>query len=196
MSAFRVVVAAVVAGMVAGCGLSSRQPPPAQNQQQLAADEESLPWAADEPIFVVIRKECRRLDVYQYGQRIRSFPVVFGMGGNKEQKLYEGDLRTPTGFYSIVGKREHPRWRHFFLLSYPNRRDQERYWMALEEGDIPQYSDGYAGIGGQVGIHGTDKPELNRLGVDWTLGCISLHNPDVEDLNALVYEGTPVFIED
>ena len=55
-----------------------------------------------EPDFIVIRKSCRTLDVYRYGERIRSYPAVFGQGG-KERKLYEGDYRTPTGLYEIIG---------------------------------------------------------------------------------------------
>ena len=43
---------------------------------------------------------------------------------------------------------------------------------------------------------GTDKPWLNRQGVDWTWGCISIDNDNVRDLASLVYIGTPVLIED
>ena len=41
-----------------------------------------------------------------------------------------------------------------------------------------------------------DEPRLNDAGVDWTLGCISLLNPDVRDLYDLVPDGTLVLIED
>ena len=108
----------------------------------------------------------------------------------------EGDLRTPTGLYMIVDKRPHPRWRHFLLLDYPNLQDLHRYWLAIEVGKIPRRGDGYAGIGGAVGIHGTDRPSLNRAGEDWTFGCISLSNGDVDDLASLVPVGTLVLIED
>src|SRR5205807_2439540 len=79
-------------------------------------------------------------------------------------KLYEGDLRTPTGLYMIVDKRRHARWDHFLLLDYPNLQDLHRYWLAMEAGTLPRRGDGYAGVGGAVGIHGTDKPGLNRCG--------------------------------
>jgi murein L,D-transpeptidase YafK len=163
-------------------------PPPAVD------DDEHLAWAEREPYVVVVRKACRTLDVYRYGARVRSFPAVFGLNGNGH-KLYEGDLRTPSGLYTIVDKRPHDRWRHFLLLDYPNLEDVHRYWAAMEAGRIPQRRDGYAGIGGEVGIHGTDKPSLNERNVDWTWGCISLRNPDIEDLAALVPVGTLVLIE-
>jgi murein L,D-transpeptidase YafK len=189
--------------LVAGCGLignpldrfrpvsATMPPPPAPS----ADDDDHLGWAETEPWFVIVRKHCRTLDVYRYGTRQRSFPAVFGLNG-AGSKLYEGDLRTPTGLYMIVDKRHHARWRHFLLLDYPNLQDVHRYWLAMEAGDIPRRGDGYAGPGGAVGIHGTDKPSLNRLGVDWTWGCISLTNDAIEELAGLVPVGTLVLIDD
>lgn len=183
--------AVVVMAMVVATGCESPKRPVASTATPLVADEERLPWATDEPWFVVIRKSCRTLDVYQRGQRVRSYSAVFGLGGIRNEKLYEGDKRTPQGLYSIIEKRRHPRWGHFFLLDYPNRRDHRKYWMAMREGEVPPG----AGVGGAVGIHGTDKPDMNRLNVDWTFGCISLANTDVEDLNGLIPVGTPVLIQ-
>jgi len=183
-------VATIVVGVsLQGC-IAPAPPAPA-----VVADEDRIDWAADEPYFIVVRTTCRTLDVYRHGERIRSFPAVFGFGGTK-QKLHEGDHRTPTGLYSIVAMRRHPRWQRFMLLDYPNLHDVQRYEVAMQSGDIPMLGERLAGVGGAVGIHGTDKPELNRKGVDWTFGCISLANDDVEDLATLVPVGTPVLIED
>ena len=167
-------------------------PPPAPPP---VADEERLDWIAEEPFFIVVRTACRTLDVYRYGDRIRSYPAVFGMGGIKG-KLYQGDRKTPTGLYAIVGMRRHPRWQRFLLLDYPNLHDVHRHQVAMESGDIPMLGSQPAGVGGAVGIHGTDKPDLNRKNIDWTFGCISLGNADVEDLATLVPYGTLVLIED
>jgi len=60
------------------------------------------------------------------------------------------------------------------LLSYPNDDDRSRYAMALSEGRVPVI-DGHApGIGGAVGIHGSDREDSNARGDDWTFGCVSL----------------------
>jgi murein L,D-transpeptidase YafK len=158
-------------------------------------DDERAPWADPERYAIVVRKACRTLDVYHYGRRVRSFEAVFGLNGSGS-KLFEGDLRTPSGLYMIVDKRRHARWRHFLLLDYPNVHDLDRYRIAMAEGDIPREGSYYAGIGGAVGIHGTHDPGLNRRNVDWTLGCISLQNRDIDDLAALVPIGTLVLIED
>lgn len=190
-------VALALAVLAAGCGLGFFNPVRHGRDARapLADDDDKLPWLANEPWFVVVRKACRTLDVYRYGERQRSFPAVFGLN-NEGSKLYEGDRRTPTGLYAIVDKRRHARWRHFMLLDYPNLHDLHRYWSAMEAGDIPARGDEYAGVGGAIGIHGTDEPKLNAKNVDWTFGCISLQNRDVADLAAMVPVGTLVLIED
>ena len=185
-----VVLVVLLALVQTGC--VQREPPPAPAP---LADEDRLDWAANEPWFVVVRTACRTLDVYYYGDRVRSYPAVFGMGGTKN-KLHEGDRRTPTGLYAIVGKRTHERWRRFLLLDYPNLHDVQRYEVAMHTGDIPMLGNRTAGVGGAVGIHGTDKPGFNEKNVDWTYGCISISNGDVEDLSRLVPTGTQVLILD
>lgn len=194
-----VVVALGIAGVLGGCSndwFTPKVPANTTAWQPPLADEDRIDWAKEEPLFVVIRKSCRTLDVYQYGERVRSFSVVFGLGGD-DRKLYEGDMRTPRGLYSIIETRPHARWKHFFLLDYPNSGDRHRYFAALDGGDIPRGENGYVpGMGGAVGIHGTDKPDLNKRGIDWTWGCISLSNSDMDALARLVSVGTPVLIED
>jgi len=161
----------------------------------LPDDDDRLAWAESEPWFVVVRKSCRTLDVYQRGQRVESFPAVFGQGGSG-RKLHEGDRKTPLGLYAIVDKRPHARWQEFLLLDYPNLEDMHRYRLAMESDRLPRQGDRYAGIGGLVGIHGTDKPEMNRRDRDWTWGCISLGRDDIRRLSRLVPLGTPVLIVD
>lgn len=194
----RLALVAVLVGIVngiVGCSTNPAATTSVAGWPSPISDEDRITWAADEPLFVVIRKACRTLDVYRYGERIASFPAVFGLGGG-DPKRYEGDLRTPEGLYSIIETRPHSRWGHFFLLDYPNSGDQYHYQAALNGGEIPLRDGSYPGMGGAVGIHGTDKPDLNRRGVDWTWGCISLSNPDMDQLASLVSVGTPVLIED
>lgn len=198
-------IAATVAGvalLVVGCDLRTKKG--TEGFQPVSVDvpavgpggddDDHLAWAEQEPWAVVIRKSCRTLDVYRSGRRVRSYSAVFGMNGFGS-KLYQGDLRTPTGLYTIVDKRPHPRWEYFLLLDYPNLEDLRRYRKALQAGDIPKRGGSYADVGSEIGIHGTDKPDLNERNVDWTWGCISLKNPDVKDLVRLVPLGTLVLIE-
>ncbi len=80
------------------------------------------------------------------------------------------------------------------LLSYPNDQDRDRYVMALTEGRVPIIDGQAPGIGGAVGIHGTDREDSNARGNDWTFGCVSLLNQHVAELYELIPIGTPVLI--
>lgn len=159
----------------------------------LDADSTKLPWARNEGYFIVVSRSCKQLDVFYRGHLIRRFPVVFGRN-TQGGKLYEGDRRTPNGFYAIIEKRKHARWARFMLLDYPNTSDLQRYSSAMADGRLPLDDEHIPGIGGAIGIHGSDKHDLNARGVDWTHGCISMTNQAVVELDTLVPVGTPVLI--
>lgn len=174
---------------------ASSPPPPPPVTVPLRVDSEAvLPWASEEPVLIVVDKECRMLSLYQYGRLVRSYPVV--LGRKPGRKLYEGDKRTPTGLYMIIDKDHHRRWSRFMLLDYPTEQDVRRYWQNVSAGTVPRRGGNYPGVGGEIGIHGTDRESFNRVGVNWTMGCISLFNLDVQELYAFVRVGTLVYIKD
>lgn len=170
--------AMALAAAFAGCALASEEVP---RPWPLGPpnDHGSLDWAASEKTFVLVDRSCRTVSIYRRGKWLRTYEnVSFGrMPGVKQSR---GDKRTPSGLYKIVGRRVHPRWSRFLLLDYPNRNDSENDFDP----------------GGDIGIHGSDEPILNRTGVDWTLGCISLLNDDVREFYELVPDGTLVLIEE
>jgi murein L,D-transpeptidase YafK len=168
--------------------------PPALSIPLRVDSDSFLPWASEEPALIVVDKECRTLNLYQYGHLVRSYAVV--LGRQPGRKLYEGDQRTPTGLYMIIDKDHHRRWSRFMLLDYPTGQDVRRYWQNVAAGAVPRRGEGYPGVGGEVGIHGTDREAFNRVGINWTLGCISLFNLDVQELYAFVRVGTLVYIKD
>ena len=47
--------------------------------------------------------------------------------------------------------------------------------------------------GGDIFIHGEDRKN-NYAERDWTAGCISVKNKDIEEIFALVKVGTPIMI--
>lgn len=155
-----------------------------------------LPWAADERQLIIVDKSSRTLVLYERGVAVRRYPVV--LGRNAGRKVFEGDRRTPSGLYEITWKQWHPKYDRFMLLSYPNDRDRASYLEALAHGQVPRADapGRVRGPGGSVGIHGSDKEDLNRVGINWTYGCVSLANRDVEELYALVDRGAPVLIHD
>jgi lipoprotein-anchoring transpeptidase ErfK/SrfK len=173
---------------------SPPSPPPSTTVPLKVDSDTLLPWASEEPTLIVVDKVCRTLNLYQYGRLVHSYPVV--LGRKLGRKLYEGDQRTPTGLYMIIDKDHHRRWSRFMLLDYPSGQDIRRYWKNVATGVVPRRGEGYPGVGGEIGIHGTDHESFNRVGINWTLGCISLFNLDVQDLYSLVQVGTLVYIKD
>ncbi|MFM7141718.1 MAG: murein L,D-transpeptidase family protein [Alphaproteobacteria bacterium] len=154
-----------------------------------ADDRKPLEWAKSEPNLVVVHRSCKTVSFYRYGQWVRTWDQV-SLGQNPGVKEQEGDRKTPDGLYRITGKRAHERWSRFMLLDYPNAKDLAVHHERLATGRVNR------GPGGEVGIHGTDKPKLNETSYDWTWGCVSLMNKDVNELYDLAPSGTLVLIED
>lgn len=154
-----------------------------------ADDRKTLDWAKNEPNLVLVQRSCKRVSFYRYGQWVRTWDQI-SLGQVPGVKEQEGDRKTPDGLYRIVGKRAHERWSRFMLLDYPNAKDLAVHRERLATGHVNR------GPGGEVGIHGTDKPKLNETSYDWTWGCVSLSNKDVNELYDLAPAGTLVLIDD
>ena len=152
-----------------------------------------LPTPAPER-WILVRKTERTLSLYDGSEVRKVYPVVLGKDP-VPAKLYQGDHRTPEGEYHIVKKYYHPFWSRFLMLDYPTPRNEELYAWSRERGLLPGLGRSVRGIGGAVGIHGTEDERLNRSGKDWTEGCVSLFNRDIDELYELVPVGTRVVIE-
>jgi len=172
-----------------GCALSVATVPRVSDSEIVPDERAPLEWARGEDWFVVVKRSCRTVSVYRKGEWVRTYHHI-SFGRNPGDKLHEGDRKTPLGLYRMVGRRIHPRWSRFILLDYPNVRDLEVHRAADEKGLVPR------GPGSQIGIHGSDAPILNRGGVDWTYGCISLLDEDVREFYSEVPRGTLVLIEE
>jgi murein L,D-transpeptidase YafK len=123
---------------------------------------------------------------------LKQYPVVLG-GNPEEDKLRQGDLCTPEGEFKVKAKYPHKSWDKFIWIDYPNENSWEKHWQAKQEGIIEDYDK----IGGEIGIHGVPKgtDEIINLGINWTLGCISLKNKDINDFYPMISNGTVVIIQ-
>jgi murein L,D-transpeptidase YafK len=161
-----------------------------------AGIDEFLPWAEDQSHLIIVDKTARKLVLYRRGAPVKTYAVV--LGRNAGRKTVEGDRRTPSGVYRITTKRVHPKYDRFLGINYPNDGDIEQY-HAARSGSANRAVLGQSSVrgpGGLIGIHGSDKEELNRVGINWTFGCISLVNRDIEELYREVETGTAVLIFD
>jgi murein L,D-transpeptidase YafK len=134
---------------------------------------------------VLVEKSARHLTLFRGGKALRVYRVALGTHpiGPKER---EGDGKTPEGRYVIDGKILNSGFHRALHVSYPNAADRAR---ATSLGVSP---------GGDIMIHGLKNGlgwlgPLHRLS-DWTQGCIAVTNAEIEQIWAMVAEGTTVEI--
>lgn len=159
-----------------------------QTQDDSALDPTS--WAVN------VFKKQQALVVYYKGRLFKRYDAVFGRSLDGGAKQWAQDRRTPEGVYTIIEKYQSARFRWFLRLNYPNLEDRVRYETLRVNGVVPVGSDGKSPtVGSAIGIHGTDVPILNEGHINWTTGCISLENKDIDDLERLLPVGTVVIIK-
>jgi murein L,D-transpeptidase YafK len=143
-------------------------------------------------ISVVILKESYELKVYDQDGWYATYPVVFG-SKSLDDKMYEGDRKTPEGVYHIASKRPHEKWDKMMLIDFPTPSDLAKFKSRKARGLIPQN----ARIGGGIAIHGTWPHDDMAVDLyqNWTNGCIALKNEDVDELYDLLPIGTKVVIQ-
>lgn len=113
---------------------------------------------------------------------LRTYPI--GLGFEPEgHKQFEGDGRTPEGAY-LIDRRNPDSLFHLSIgISYPNEADLA---FAATQGRDP---------GGDIFIHGGPRRGIDPTGVrDWTAGCISVTDNEIEEVYAMVKNGTPIDI--
>ncbi len=143
------------------------------------------------PVRIVVDKSNYELYVYDAQGWYATYPVVFGNKSLADKKM-EGDRNTPEGSFRVVSKRYHEKWSRFMGLDYPTRDDLAKFEERKRRGEIPRN----ASPGGGIGIHGVWPHEdfvIDRYN-NWTNGCISLKNGDIQELYNYIAVGTPITI--
>lgn len=143
-------------------------------------------------VSIVIDKSDYELSVYDDKGWYATYPVVFGNNSLEDKKM-EGDKNTPEGSFRITNKKIHDKWYRFMGLDFPTKESWEKFKRRKQNGEIPSS----ASIGGSIGIHGTwphDDVMIDRY-KNWTNGCISMKNDDVEELYGFTPSGTTVTIK-
>lgn len=132
---------------------------------------------------VVVQKGARQMHLLSGNTVLKSYAV--GLGNEPiGHKQYEGDGKTPEGRYLIDRRNPNSSYHLSIGVSYPNAEDTAR---ALAVGMSP---------GSDIFIHGRG-PEGNALAPrmrDWTAGCIAVTDKEMEDIYAMVQDGTPILI--
>jgi len=135
-------------------------------------------YRGPEVTSVVVNKGARSLYLLHHGEILEGYKVDLGFApeGHKE---VEGDGRTPEGTYLIDRRNPNSQFHLSLGISYPNAADVQR---ARALGKKP---------GGDIFIHG--QPVAYRpKRPDWTAGCIAVKNREIEQIYAMVRNGTPI----
>ena len=184
----------IITSVLLGSGLSFTLPP-ADNHSSFHQTSHHTRSKNDGPIctvYIIVDKSDYELQVYDDKGWYATYPVVFG-SSSLDDKQMEGDRKTPEGSFHVISKKLHNKWDRFIMLDYPTRESYAKFNERKKRGEIPAS----AGIGGGVGIHGTWPHEDYQVDKykNWTNGCISLKNEDVEEIYTFVPVGTRVTIQ-
>lgn len=134
-----------------------------------------------EVTHVLIMKSDRRMYLFHQNRVLRSFNVDLGFTA-EGHKQFEGDGKTPEGLYFIDRRNPDSAFHLSLGISYPNADDVA---FAESQGKSP---------GGDIFIHGQPNGKRRVGRPDWTAGCISVTNRQMERIYAMVKDGTPVTI--
>ena len=127
---------------------------------------------------VIVMKDQRAMLLMHHNAVLKAYRVDLGFAPNGH-KEFEGDGKTPEGHYIIDRRNPNSDFHLSLGISYPNEEDKAR---AEAEGKEP---------GGDIFIHGRPNKRSGN-GPDWTAGCISVKNREMEDIYAMVKDGTPI----
>ena len=128
---------------------------------------------------VIVEKSSRSMWLMNEAKVLKKYDVDLGFAprGHKE---VEGDGRTPEGSYFIDRRNPNSAFHLSLGMSYPNAKDIAR---AKAMGKDP---------GGEIFIHGGPVLFGDRSKPDWTAGCISVTNKEMETIYAMVKNGTQI----
>ena len=129
---------------------------------------------------VMVFKKARIMHLLNGNRILKSYRIDLGFAPVGDKKR-SGDGKTPEGAYFIDRRNPDSEFHLSLGINYPNRRDLAE---ARAKGVDP---------GGDIFIHGQGNP-VSRLLADWTWGCIAVTNDEIEEIYAMVRNGTPVLI--
>ena len=131
---------------------------------------------------IVVNKADRKMFLVHNGRALKTYDVDLG-GSPVGDKQFEGDQKTPEGTYFIDRRNPNSRFHLSLGISYPNAQDVAE---AKALGKSP---------GGDIFIHGQRNPFRGGTDeADWTWGCIAVKNKEMEEIYAMVRNGTLITI--
>ncbi|MDB4558669.1 L,D-transpeptidase family protein [Amylibacter sp.] len=131
---------------------------------------------------ILVDKTARKMWLLHGTKALKTYKIDLGFAPSGH-KFKEGDGRTPEGIYRIDRRNPNSNYHLSLGINYPNTQDRAK---ALAAGVSP---------GGDIFIHGGPVLRKNRKKADWTAGCISVTNKEMEEIYAMVTDGTPILVK-
>jgi murein L,D-transpeptidase YafK len=132
---------------------------------------------------IVVDKGERLMILYDDRKEIARYADIKLGDAPTGHKRFEGDEKTPEGTYTIDGRNPKSSYHLSLRISYPNAADRA---YAKSKRKSP---------GGDIFIHGQpNMSPLERLGHDWTDGCIAVSNAEIAQIWKLVPDGAEITI--
>lgn len=143
-------------------------------------DEKFRTYNGPEVTKVVVQKGARKMKLYHNNRVLKTYNISLGFAA-AGHKQFEGDGKTPEGAYYIDRRNPKSRFHLSLGISYPNQADIA---FARSQGKEP---------GGEIFIHGRTGDRGRNKG-DWTWGCIAVPDKQIEEIYAMVRDGTLINI--
>ncbi len=165
MKFFRLFLLLPLLGLLAGCAQPSK----------------FKTYNGPEVTQVTVYKAGRVMILSNNGAVLKSYKIALG-GNPIGPKQFEGDQKTPEGAYQIAWHNPNSAYHLSLAVSYPN--DADRAFAAGVDKEP----------GGDIFVHGRADAD-RKAGRDWTAGCIAVTDREIEEIYAMVKDGTPIFIQ-
>jgi len=130
---------------------------------------------------IVILKSERQLFLLHNETILETYDIDLGFAPVGDKKI-KGDGKTPEGSYTIDRRNPNSNFHLSLGISYP---DEDDIAEARALGEDP---------GGDIFIHGGPTLFRDRNRKDWTWGCISVSNREMETIYAMVRDETIIDI--
>lgn len=135
---------------------------------------------------IVVYKSKRELITFHQKQKVKKYIISLGevpVG----KKQFEGDMKTPEGWYFINERDSMSHYHKNLGISYPNTEDST---YAASQG---------LNAGGAIKIHGYPNNHKGSQikhfqNSDWTVGCIAVNDREVDELYRWVIVNCPILI--
>ena len=139
---------------------------------------------------ILVNKRYYYLEIQNKGKTEKRYPISLGRDPFK-RKIHQDFKTTPEGLYKIINLQAQATFYKAIDIDYPNALDRIRYDFMKTEGLIPVDR----GVGGEIQVHGK-HPRFGSIKRNWTWGCISLRNTDMDEIFSLpaLKVGIPVII--